>query len=119
MPGNDSWRDLQVWQRSHQACLAVYRASAPFPAEERYGLVSQLRDAARSLPTNIAEGKGRATNADFRHFLIIARGSLEETRYHLLLARDLGYLQPSVYDPLESEYAEISRMLNALIRSLG
>ena len=63
--------------------------------------------------------KGRATNADFRHFLIIARGSLEETRYHLLLAHDLGYLSPAVHAPLESEYAEISRMLNALIRSLG
>lgn len=119
MPGSDSWRDLQVWQRAHQACLAVYRASAPFPAEERFGLVAQLRDAARSVPTNIAEGKGRATNADFRHFLIIARGSLEETRYHLLLARDLGYLSPSSHNTLESEYAEISRMLNALVRSLG
>lgn len=119
MPGNDSWRDLQVWAKAHDACLLVYRETKGFPAEERFGLTAQLRDSARSVPTNIAEGKGRATNADFRHFLIIARGSTEETRYHLLLARDLDYLTPTTYEVLENTYTEISRMLNALIRSLG
>jgi len=119
MPGNDSWRDLQVWAKAHEACLLVYRNTAGFPVEERYGLTAQMRDSARSVPTNIAEGKGRATTADFRHFLIIARGSLEETRYHLLLARDLDYLATDVYQQLESSYEEVSKMLNAFIRSLG
>jgi four helix bundle protein len=119
MPGNDSWRDLQVWQKAHTACLSVYRLTTAFPAEERYGLGSQLRRASSSVPANIAEGKGRATNADFRHFLIIARGSLEETRYHLLLAGDLGYLTPAAYESAEAAYTEVSRMLNALIRSLS
>jgi four helix bundle protein len=118
MPGNDSWRDLQVWQKAHAACLAVYRLTAAFPPEERYGLGSQLRRSSSSVPANIAEGKGRATNADFRHFLIISRGSLEETRYHLLLAHDLGYLNPAVHEATEAAYTEVSRMLNALIRSL-
>jgi len=119
MPGNDSWRNLQVWAKAHEACLLVYRNTAAFPAEERYGLTAQLRGSAHSVPTNIAEGKGRATVADFRHFLIIARGSLEETRYHLLLARDLDYLNAATYQKLGSSYEEISKMLNAFIRSLG
>ncbi len=119
MAGNDSWRDLQVWQKSHAACLSIYRHTVSFPPEERFGLTAQLRGSARSIPTNIAEGKGRATNNDYRHFLIIARGSLEETRYHLLLSRDLSYLSDPDYTQLESTYTEISRMLNALIRSLG
>jgi four helix bundle protein len=119
MPGNDSWHDLQVWQKAHAACLAVYRLTTAFPAEERYGLGSQLRRSSSSIPANIAEGKGRATNADFRHFLIIARGSLEETRYHLLLTHDLGYLNSAAYESTEAAYTEISRMLNALIRSLS
>ena len=118
MPGNDSWRDLQVWAKAHAACLQVYRDTKGFPREERFGLTAQLRDSARSVPTNIAEGKGRATNPDFRHFLIIARGSLEETRYHLFLAHDLVYLARPAYDTLESAYTEVPRMLNSLIRSL-
>ena len=119
MPGNDGWRDLLVWQKAHSACLSVYRLTGLFPSEERYGLGSQLRRSASSVPANIAEGKGRATNADFRHFLIIARGSLEETRYHLLLARDLGYLASETYDSTEATLTEVSRMLNALIRSVS
>lgn len=118
MPGNDSWRDLVVWQRAHEACLAAYRLTAAFPAEQRFGLAAQLRSSARSVPTNIAEGKGRATNADVLHFLIIARGSVDETRYHLLLARDLGCFPPTAHDDIAARYEEISKMLNGLIRTL-
>ena len=114
----ESWRDLLVWQKAHAATLAIYRLAKSFPADERFRLVDQLCRAAASIPTNIAEGKGRGSTAELRQFLIIARGSIEETRYLILLARDLGYLLPADYDQIESTYTEISKMTNALLRSL-
>jgi four helix bundle protein len=114
----ESWRKLLVWQKAHESVLLVYRAAKLFPADERYRLTDQLCRAAASVPTNIAEGKGRGTAAEFRQFLIIARGSTEETRYLLLLAKDLALLPASDYVVLEARYTEISKMLNALLRSL-
>ena len=114
----ESWRDLLVWQKAHAAALEVYRQTKSFPPEERYHLTNQLRRAAVSVPTNIAEGKGRGSLAEFRLFLVIARGSIEETRYLLLLAKDLGFLSMESHTALESLYTEISKMTNALLRSL-
>ena len=114
----ESWRDLLVWQKAHACVLEVYRITKNFPADERYRLTDQLCRAAASVPTNMAEGKGRGSLPEFRQFLIIARGSVEETRYLLLLARDLGYLAPADHSTLEATYTEISKMLNALLRSL-
>ncbi len=114
----ESWRDLIVWQKAHAATLEVYRITKSFPAEERYRVTDQLCRAAASIPTNIAEGKGRGSLAEFRQFLIIARGSTEETRYLLLLANDLGMLSPEAYAALEAKYTEVSKMTNALLRSL-
>lgn len=114
----DSWRDLLVWQKAHAAVLDVYHITKNFPADERFRLTDQLCRAAASVPTNIAEGKGRGSAAEFRQFLIIARGSIEETRYLLLLARDLGLLPPEAHTRLESNYTEISKMTNALLRAL-
>ncbi|MBK9991578.1 MAG: four helix bundle protein [Verrucomicrobia bacterium] len=114
----ESWRDLLVWQKSHALTLEIYRLTKSFPADERFRLVDQLCRAAASIPTNIAEGKGRGSTAEFSQFLIIARGSIEETRYHILLARDLTYIVPDDYDRLESTCTEISKMTNALLRSL-
>ncbi|MBI3884773.1 MAG: four helix bundle protein [Opitutae bacterium] len=99
-----SWRDLLVWQRAHAAVLEVYRLTRNFPADERFRLTDQLCRAAASIPTNIAEGKGRGSLAEFRQFLIIARGSLEETRYLLLLAKDLGLLSGDDHSQLEARY---------------
>lgn len=113
-----SWRDLLVWQKAHSATLEVYRIAQSFPADERYRLTDQLCRAAASIPTNIAEGKGRGSLAEFRQFLMIARGSTEETRYLLLLAKDLGLLAPEAYVHLEAEYTEVSKMTNALLRAL-
>ena len=81
-------------------------------------MTDQLCRAAASVPTNIAEGKGRSSLAEFRQFLIIARGSIEETRYLLLLSNDLGLLSPDEYAQLEATYTEVSKMTNALLRSL-
>lgn len=114
----ESWRDLVVWQKAHAAALDVYRVTKFFPPDERFRLTDQLCRAAASVPTNIAEGKGRGSLAEFRQFLIIARGSTEETRYLLLLARDLGVLSLENHSQLESIYTEISKMTNALLRSL-
>lgn len=115
---HESWQRLIVWQKAHAAVLGVYACTKMFPSDERFRLTDQLCRAAASVPTNIAEGKGRQSAAEFRQFLIIARGSNEETRYLLLLAKDLGYLPPETYVCLESTYAEISKMLNALLRHL-
>jgi four helix bundle protein len=114
----ESWRDLMVWQRAHAAVLEIYRITKSFPADERYRLTDQLCRAASSIPTNMAEGKGRGSLAEFRQFLIIARGSIEETRYLLLLAHDLGYLHSNDHAALAANYTEISKMTNALLRSL-
>ena len=113
-----SWHDLQVWRKAHAAVVEVYRVTRTFPPDERFRLTDQLCRAAASVPTNIAEGKGRGSLAEFRQFLIIARGSIEETRYLLLLARDLGVISTEVYAHLEANYTEISKMMNALLRSL-
>jgi four helix bundle protein len=86
------YRHLKVWEKAHQLTLAVYKATVPFPKDELYGLTSQIRRACTSIPANIAEGCGRDGDAEFARFLRIAMGSASELDYHLLLARDLGFL---------------------------
>ena len=95
MKGKDparSFEDLVVWQKSHALVLAIYRVSARFPKSELYGLVSQIRRAAVSVPANIAEGFKKRGKPDKARFMNIAQGSLEEVRYYLILANDLEYL---------------------------
>jgi len=106
--------DLKVWQRSHALVLAIYRTTASFPSDERFGLTSQLRRAAASVPTNIAEGSKRQGRLDYARFLNIAEGSLSETQYLLMLARDLSYLSPDVATSLLGEADEVARMLHVL-----
>jgi len=110
-----SYRDLEVWRKSHELVLLIYRATQQFPADERFGLTQQVRRAAVSVPANIAEGFGRRTKPDKRRFLHIAQGSLEETRYYCELGRDLGYLKSH---RLDEAVEEVSRMINAAERSL-
>jgi len=106
--------DLRVWQRSHELVLEIYRASGQFPRDERYGLTAQLRRAATSVPTNIAEGAKRKHQSEFVRFLNIAEASLAEADYLLLLAHDLRYLDTDRAAALRAEAEEIARMLNAL-----
>jgi four helix bundle protein len=113
-----NFRDLKVWEKAHQLTLSLYRATAAFPTEEKYGLTSQLRRSAASVPANIAEGCGRGGDQEFARFLQIAMGSASELEYHLLLCRDLGFLKPSVYEELEKPAVEVKRMLTSLIRKL-
>jgi len=106
--------ELKVWQKSHALVLDLYRLTTRFPGEERYGLTSQLRRAAVSVPTNIAEGTKRRGKLDYARFLNIAEGSLSETEYLVVLSCDLGYLQKQETEKPLSEISEIARMLYAL-----
>lgn len=110
--------ELKVWQRSHALALKIYTLTRDFPADERFGLTSQLRRAAISVATNIAEGSRRQHPHDFARFLNIAEGSLAELEYLLMLARDLGLAEQPALDPHISEAIEIARMLHALRRKV-
>ena len=112
------FHSLKVWQKSHTLARDVYASSQQFPKTEAYGLTSQLRRAAVSIPANVAEGCGRGSNADFARCAQIAMGSASEVEYLLLLARDLDYLPAGVYPPLEDQVTEIKRMLVALMAKL-
>jgi four helix bundle protein len=110
------FRRLKVWEKGHQLTLGVYKSTAAFPKEERYGLSAQLRRASASVPANIAEGCGRSGNREMARFLQMGMGSLRELEYHLLLAQDLGYLDRDTYSGLQGSVAELEKMLAALIR---
>jgi len=113
-----SYRDLLVWQRSLDFVAEVYRWTASFPADELYGLRTQLRRAAVSIPSNIAEGQGRSTPGEFRQFLGVARGSLLEVETQILIAGRLGYASPDQERLLLDQTGEILNMLNGLSSSL-
>ncbi len=98
--------------------LSTYRATLSFPQQETYGLVSQLRRAASSVPANIAEGCGCDGNREFARFLGIALRSASETEYHLLLSRDLGYLEKETYEGLNGRVTEVKRMLTGFVQKL-
>jgi four helix bundle protein len=110
-----TFQDLIVWQKAHQLVLGVYRLTTRFPKHELYGLTSQFRRAAISIPANIAEGFRKRGRADKGRFMNIGQGSLEECRYYLLLARDLGYCDSS---ELLRQIDEVGRLLDAYTRSL-
>jgi four helix bundle protein len=114
-----NYRQLLVWKRAHTLALDVYRATQRFPTEERYGLTAQLRRAAVSVVSNIAEGSGRLGDREHIRFLRIARGSVSEVECQLLLSRDLGYLGSSAWTVLDEQSQDLARMLTGLIESLG
>jgi four helix bundle protein len=113
-----SYKDLLVWQRSLQLSLAIYRLTAAFPKEERYGLAGQLQRAGVSIPSNIAEGYGRGTRKDYKQFLSIARGSTLEVQTQLIIANELGYCDLEALKQTEACSEEVSKMLYALIGKL-
>jgi len=106
--------ELKVWQRGHSLVLSVYRMTTGFPNTERYGLISQLRRAALSVPTNIAEGSKRVSRQEYARFLNMAEASLAETEYLLMVSRDLGYVTSTVASTFLKEVSEIARMLHGL-----
>ena len=109
---------LIVWQKSHELVLKLYEVTKDFPKDEQFGLTSQIRRAAVSIPSNIVEGKARGSNKDFKRFLLIARGSLEELKYQILLSNDLNYINEDTYKDLLNTTKEVGRLLNGLMVSL-
>ncbi len=113
-----NFKDLHVWQKSYKLCLKVYELTPKFPDEEKYGLTSQIKKSAVSIPSNIAEGYGRKTTADYVRMLYISYGSVCELETQILLAGDLGFIEKDDRDPLSTDIDEVERMLKALIKSL-
>ena len=111
-------RNLKIWQEAMALANEVYTITRTFPRDEVWGLASQLRRAGVSVPSNIAEGNGRASNADYGHFLSIARGSLYETMTQLQVAVDLGYI-PALDPSLETLISEVGRMLTSMLKKFG
>ena len=113
-----NYKDLKVWKKSYELCLEIYRITAKFPKEERYGLTSQIRRSVVSIPSNIAEGYGRKTTRDYIRMLYISYGSVCELETQILLAGDLDLIEKGELGTLKKDIAEIERMLKALIKSL-
>ena len=113
-----SYQDLLVWQKGIELVVLAYRATAAFPRSETYGLTSQIRRAATSIPANIAEGYGRGSRKDYTQFLFIAQGSLKELETHFIVAEKLSYLTAAQTEKLLTQSGELGRMLAGLIRKL-
>ncbi len=113
------YRKLSVWEKSHQVVLDVYKTVASFPKEEMFGLTSQMKRSAASIPTNIAEGCGRKSEKDFCRFLIISFGSANELEYQVILAADLEFIDAENANILLDQMEEIKKMLSGLISKLN
>ncbi|MFN0011571.1 MAG: four helix bundle protein [Phycisphaerales bacterium] len=114
-----SYRDLIAWQKAYAQGRAVHEQTRAFPSDERFGLTSQMRRSATSVPYNIAEGYGRGTTDSYVHFLRMARGSLFELETQMMYAKDFGYWSQDTFDEMHHNWREVDRLLQALIRSLG
>lgn len=113
------FRNLDVWNKAHLTTLAVYEHTKTFPKEEIFGLTNQMRRASVSIPSNIAEGCGRGSDAELSRFLQIAMGSASELEYQVLLSKDLEYLTEINYKALIEKVIEIKKMLASLIKKLN
>lgn len=113
-----NYKELAVWVKAHQLVVKIYKTTERFPKEEMFGLTSQMRRSAASIPANIAEGSGRGGDGELGRFLHIAKGSSTELEYHLLLAHDLGFLETALHRQLEQDVIEIQRMISGLIQKL-
>jgi four helix bundle protein len=117
-PVEPTSKNLEVWQKSHLLALSIYRATVGYPNSERFGLISQMRRAASSIPANIAQGCERGANAEFRQFLYVATGSANELIYFLLRSKDLGFLAPKHAETLDKAANDVKQMLTRLIQSV-
>ena len=112
------FRKLEVWHLAHELALEIYRSTSGFPSEEKFGLTSQIRRASTSITANLAEGCGRAGDADFARFVQIAFGSASELDCHLILAKDLGFVSSEIHARLEDNLVRVKRMLASLLKKL-
>ena len=109
------FRRVDTWHKAHELVLSVYRITADFPKEEMYGLTSQMRSAAMSIPANIAEGCGKDSDAELARYIHISMESANELEYHLLLAKDLNFIDTATYDQLNNATIEVKKMLSSFI----
>ncbi len=109
---------LIVWRKAHELVLKIYEVTKEFPKDELFALTSQIRRAAVSIPSNIVEGKARGSNKEYNRFLLIARGSLEEVKYQMLLAKDLKYIDDMKYKEVLNIALETGKLLAGLIKRL-
>ena len=112
------YKKIKAWELAHQLALSVYKSTAHFPASEQFGITSQLRRSASSVPANIAEGSGRTTDKDFLRFLDIALGSLKETEYFLLLSNELKFLPPAEWESLHKQVTTALKCLVGFIKAV-
>jgi len=112
------FRELKVWQKAHETTLQVYETTCKLPNNEMYGLTSQMRRCAASIPANIAEGCGRSGDVELARYCQIAMGSASELEYHVLLARDLGLINGEIYEDLNGKVVEVKKMLSTFIKKL-
>ena len=113
-----NYKELNVWQKSYKLCLHIYKVTKRFPKDEMYGLTSQIRRSAVSIPSNIAEGYGRKTTLEYVRFLYIAYGSVCELETQTMISGDLGYVDKKGLQELKEEIGDVERMLKAMIKSL-
>ena len=113
------FREMQVWNKGHKLALEIYKLTGGFPREEIYGLSSQIRRAAVSIPTNIAESCGRGSAKELKQFLKISMGSASEVEYQILLSYELRYMDRKTYDNLNSDIQEIKKILSSYIVKIG
>jgi four helix bundle protein len=116
--GMHNYRELKIWQRSMDYVVKIYEVSANFPKEEKYGLTAQLRSCAVSVPSNISEGAGRGTNKQFKRFLEISMGSINEAQTQIELAFRVNYLTKEIYESLIDEALQIYKMILAFYNTL-
>jgi four helix bundle protein len=110
--------EIKVWRKAHDLTLVLYVVTARFPKSEMFALISQVRRSAASIGANIAEGCGRKSSAELGRFMLIAMGSASELEYHLLLARDLGFIECEEHKGLEARVSEVKKMLTAYVQTL-
>lgn len=113
------FRNLDVWEKSHALTLNIYKSTQTFPKEEIFGLTNQMRRASVSIPSNIAEGCGRGSDAELSRFSQIAMGSASELEYQILLSKDLEYIKEDVYKELSDKIVEVKKMLTSFIKKLN
>jgi four helix bundle protein len=114
-----NYEDLLVWRKAHGLTLLIYKSTQCFPSEEKFGLTNQSRRSCASIGANLAEGCGRRSDPEMRRFVQIAMGSGAELSYHLLLARDLGFISKTSFDQTRSDLSEVMRMLSSLSQKLA
>ena len=112
------FKQLEIWKKSHGLTLAVYKATSTFPQSELHGLTSQIRRASASIPANIAEGCGRSGDHELARFFQIAMGSASELEYHILLSRELGFMDELTFEKLTKDIISIKKMLTSFIQKL-